>query len=444
MRRGLPVTYQSPKRAFGVDYLPNACRDAKLDITGLILINTFLLVTLFGLTFVFFQRFHRVDALKLQSGEKLPFVSVIVPARNEQGKIARCLESLLKQDYDAYEIVVIDDRSTDDTAEIIERIAASNARIKFVRNSQDAPSGWIGKCNALVKAVPHASGDWFIFTDADTCHSPQSLRLSVQHAQTKNADLISFMPLQELGSFWERLVMPVLLGSFLIGDPLNKINDPEDPRAYAYGQYILVKRSVYESVGGHTSVRDQILDDIVFARIVKKHGYRIFAADGAPLYSVRMYVDLPSLWQGWTKNVYALLECRLDFLFSVLLLLNAALILPFLHLAMILDTLINHQISPADINIFGLVAVEFALLYSWYHITKKHYVGVKPHHFWLLPFGSLFVTAIYLASAFCVCTGTQVNWKGRRYRVTDTMAIAPDGGLIAEKPVETVLARNPE
>lgn len=415
-----------------------------MSIAGLILINTFLLVTLFGLTFVFFQRFQRIDPRKLQSGENLPFVSVIVPARNEELKIARCLESLLKQDYAQYEIIVIDDRSTDNTAEIIERIAASNTRIKFVRNSQDAPSGWIGKCNALVKAVPHATGDWFIFTDADTCHSPQSLRLSVQHALTQNADLISFMPVQELGSFWERLVMPVLLGSFLIGDPLNKINDPQDSRAYAYGQYILIKRSVYGSVGGHSSVRDQILDDIVLARIVKKRGYKIFAADGALLYSVRMYVDLPSLWQGWTKNVYALLECRLDFLFLVLLLLNAALILPFLHLGIVVDTLINHQTSQADMTTFGLVAVEFAFLYSWYHITTRHYVGVKAHHFWLLPFGSLFVTAIYLASAFCVCTGTQVNWKGRRYRVTDTMAIAPHDGLIVEKPVETVLARNPE
>jgi chlorobactene glucosyltransferase len=377
-----------------------------------------------GLTFAYFAFFRKVPAQSLPDAE-LPFVSVIVPARNEGTKIRRCIESLAQQNYPHYEVIAIDDRSTDDTGAIIQDIASCYEHVKAVRG-QDAPPGWIGKCNALVHGVKEANGKWFLFTDADTCHTPESLRYSVSYALANNAELISFMPVQELGSFWEQAVMPILLGSFLCGDPMNTINDKTNDRAYAYGQYILVRRNVYEAVGGHASVHDQILDDISFARVVKNHGYHIMAADGRLLYKVRMYTDLDSLWQGWTKNLFALIECQLLYLVLVISLINTAVIGPFIQLAMIAWMILTGDQSGMVPFYTAVTAVELGLLYAWYKRCAEHYLGVGLLQFFLLPLGSLTVSVLYLHSAYLYLSGTKVSWKGRKYTVNTSKSIEDD------------------
>lgn len=384
-------------------------------------IETLLGLVLATLTFLFFLYFRKLREESLPD-EKLPFISVIVPARNEEGKIGRCLESLARQDYPNFEIVAIDDRSQDGTGRIIDELAAKYPNLKCLHGTE-APPGWIGKCNALVQAVKHASGQWFLFTDADTCHTPESLRYAVSHAILNNAELISFMPVQELGSFWERAVMPVLLGSFLCGDPLNTINEHTNERAYAYGQYILVRRDVYEHVGGHESVRGQILDDISFARVVKSFGHHILSADGRLLYKVRMYTDLRSLWHGWTKNLYALIECNVIYLVLVIILLNAAIIGPYISTGIVISKYISGETGAGLAFLASQVVCQFFLLFSWYKRCAEHYTGVDWRHFFLLPFGSLTVSLLYLHSAYLVHSGHKVNWKGRRYTVTTSKTI---------------------
>lgn len=385
------------------------------------LLQTLLVVILAGLTFAFFHYFRKLPNSSLPE-EELPFISVIVPARNEELKIKRCLESLAVQNYPNYEVIAIDDRSVDKTGEIIKDISARYPHVKYLRGT-NPPAGWLGKCNALVTAVKHTGGQWYLFTDADTCHTPESLRYAISYAIKNQAELISFMPVQELGSFWERTVMPVLLGSFLCGDPLNTINEHTNERAYAYGQYILVKRHVYDAVGGHGSVHDQILDDISFARVVKSHGFRIISADGRLLYKVRMYTDLESLWQGWTKNLYALIECKPLFLVLVILLLNAAVIGPFYWLGYVASLWHEGNLSSQTLGLTALVVFQFVCLIGWYQRTAEHYAGVDLRHFLLLPLGSLTVSLLYLHSAFLVISGNKVKWKGRRYTVHSDKAI---------------------
>ena len=150
------------------------------------------------------------------------------PCKRTLGNVTLCPDS----------VIVIDDRSTDSTGDIIASYAAKDSRVKFVKG-KDAPSGWIGKCNALAHAVGYASGEWFIFTDADTCHRPNSIADSVSYGIDNKIDLMSFLPMQELGSFPEKLIMPILLSAFLIGDPLHAVNDPRDKRAYAHGQCVM-------------------------------------------------------------------------------------------------------------------------------------------------------------------------------------------------------------
>jgi chlorobactene glucosyltransferase len=396
---------------------------------GLIMLNSVLVLLLGSLTIVFFAYFLRIKPDEL-SKENLPFVTVLVPARNEERSIRRCLESLVAQDYPNFEIVVINDRSTDKTGDFIAELTAKYPIIKAVE-SDDAPPGWIGKCNALVRGVREARGDWYVFTDADTCHKKESLKYAVGFALNKGSDMVSFMPVQELKSFWERLIMPVLLGSFLVGDPLNTINDPEDERAYAYGQYILVKRAVYEAIGGHESVHDQILDDIVIARVAKGKGYQVNAASGMLLYKVRMYTDFESVWHGWTKNAYALIECRPSYLALILSLINAGILFPFIH-ALIVGGLFLAGTNTLSFHIMiGCVVVEMAMLMHWFRQTGRYYEGIKWYHFFLLPFGSIAVTALYLRSAQLVHTRQSVQWKGRSYVVDSTKSVVPPSAVAA-------------
>ena len=384
-------------------------------------LETLLASVLAGLTFMFFHYFRKLEKKSLPDAD-LPFITVVVPARNEEEKIGRCLESLAKQNYPNFEVIAVDDRSDDRTGEIIQSLAAKYPSIKYVR-ANEAPPGWIGKCSALVQAVKFANGQWYLFSDADTCHTPESLRYAISYAIEKNAELISFMPVQELGSFWERVVMPVLLGSFLCGDPLNTINEHTNERAYAYGQYILVRKDVYEKVGGHDSVHDQILDDISFARVVKAHGFHIFSADGRLLYKVRMYTDLESLWQGGTKNLYALIDCSPINLILIILLINTAVVGPFLSVGIVSAMWLGGD-SGSELNILTAeVIFQLCLLYAWYRRTTQHYLGVDWRHFFLLPFGSLTMSALYLHSAYLVHSGAKVSWKGRKYQVNMSRSI---------------------
>lgn len=411
-----------------------------MTLINIFLINALLDGILAGLTFLFFAYFRKIDPVALPD-DQLPFISVVVPARNEGTKIRRCIESLANQNYPNYEVVAINDRSTDDTGEIIKEIADKYEHVRCVQG-QEAPPGWIGKCNALVTGMKFVSnnGKWLLFTDADTCHTPESLRLAMSYAMKHNAELISFMPVQELGSFWERAVMPVLLGSFLCGDPMNTINDRTNDRAYAYGQYILVRRDVYEAVGGHHSVYDQILDDISFARVVKEHGYHIMAAEGRPLYKVRMYTNLETLWQGWTKNLYALIECNFVYLVLVIALINMAVVGPFWQAVYCVTAAFTGEAGSQLPLMTGLTGVELGLLYAWYRKTAEHYEGVGPQHFLLLPLGSLTVSALYIHSAWLVLSKHKVSWKGRKYLVNTSKAIEEEGALLPTASIQPVPA----
>ena len=408
-----------------------------------LIIHTTLCLVCFSLTFLFFKYFRRLNGTSLPDKD-LPFVSVMVPARNEGGKIGRCLESLAKQNYPNYEVVAVDDRSTDNTGDIIKEISGRYEHVKYAYGAP-TPPGWIGKCSALVTAAKQTAPEskWYLFTDADTCHTANSLRYSVSYAMQNDAELISFMPVQELGSFWERLVMPVLLGSFLCGDPYNTINEKTNDRAYAYGQYILIKRPVYEEVGGHESVHDQILDDIALARVVKTSGHRVMSADGRLLYCVRMYTNLETLWNGWTKNLYALIECNVLFLVLVVLLINAGILMPWVNMAAVAGYWATGDVFPELPACTALAFLEMVGLFAWYKRTSEHYRGVGLRHFFLLPFGSLTISVLYFHAAYLVLSGTRVRWKGRRYTVHTSKTIEASETAIEEPTGENTALEQP-
>jgi chlorobactene glucosyltransferase len=388
-----------------------------------VLVNAVVILFMFSLTVAFYTFLRNVERCKI-ADQNLPFVSILVPARNEETKIERCLDSLLAQDYPNFELVVIDDRSTDRTGEIIESYARRDSRVKYVQG-KDAPSGWIGKCNALAHAVGYASGDWYIFTDADTCHEKSSIKDAVAYSITNKTDLVSFVPMQELGSFWEKLVMPTLLSSFVLGDPFHSVNNPKAKRAYAYGQYIICRRSSYDTLGGHQSVRDEIVEDHAIARVFKEKGYKILVADGKTMYSVRMYTDLESMWQGWTKNLYSLIDSHVVNLVAIIALLNFVLLAPFIELGVVATMWMQADPSPLLPPLTTLVGAQLFILVLWFRLTAEHRAGTTWWHFFWLPFGCLSVTWLQIHAAYLVLSGSKVNWKGRQYTVNTSKTIQP-------------------
>jgi hypothetical protein len=227
-----------------------------------------------------------------------PAVSVIVPARNEEACLGVCLQSLVEQTGVDFEIIVVDDGSTDSTR----GIAESFAGVRVV-NAGPLPAGWSGKNNALTAGVRHATGEWLLFTDADTVHCAGSLARAVAEATAQGAALLSYSPEQEVHGFWERAVMPVIFAELAGRYRPAEVSDPASPVAAANGQYILISREAYDAVGGHAAIAGDLLEDVALARAVKRSGRKIFFRFGGDAVRTRMYRSFGQMREGWTKNL---------------------------------------------------------------------------------------------------------------------------------------------
>jgi chlorobactene glucosyltransferase len=264
-----------------------------------------------------------------------PLISVCVPARNEERNIRRCVEALLEQTYSNFEIIVLDDRSTDSTPEILQNLAEAADLRKIplsVLSGSDLPQGWAGKPHALTQAAAVARGEWLCFVDADTFVSPDALAAVYAKALETQADLFTIMTRQIMLTFWERAVLPLVMLALSVGFSPRKVNDPRRKDAIANGQFIFIKRSVYEAVGGHAAIKGSIVEDKDMAVLVKGKGYRLVVADGRKVASTRMYTSLSEMWEGWTKNIYLGLRDDRGLLllgvFGAFLAFTAALLLP--------------------------------------------------------------------------------------------------------------------
>lgn len=235
--------------------------------------------------------------------DDLPHVTALIPAKDEQETLDECLRSVRAQEYPSLEIVVVDDRSTDDTALIAQRHAEEDPRVRLI-SIEELPPGWTGKTHALHYAVGETAGDWLWFLDADTRHHPRQLSVLMRYARDNRAALASVLPAQRCESFWEMVVQPlagiVLMRSF---QPI-LVNLDWFPLAFANGQSILVERTAYEAAGGHYAVRDRFVEDIYLAKNVKATGRPIRVAITPELSTVRMYTSLEQGIRGWSRILY--------------------------------------------------------------------------------------------------------------------------------------------
>ena len=225
-------------------------------------------------------------------------MSVIVPARNEEASLGACLQSLAAQGGVSFEIIVVDDASTDRTREI----AQSFPSVRIV-DAGPPPSGWTGKNNAMYAGQKVARGEWLLFTDADTVHKPGSLARALKEVGQRGAVMLSYSPEQEVHGFWENAVMPVIFAELAATYRPSLVSDPKSPAAAANGQYILIAREAYDAIGGHAAVSGSLLEDVALARAVKASGRKIFFRFGGDAVRTRMYRSFAQLREGWTKNL---------------------------------------------------------------------------------------------------------------------------------------------
>ncbi len=222
-----------------------------------------------------------------------PTVSAILPARDEEANIADAVASLAAQP-ELAEIIVVDDQSADATPEILAALAAHLPRLRVARTG-NLPGGWVGKNYAAAMGARAASlaNRWLLFTDADTRHMPGSLSTALQMADQHRAALVSFSPEQQMDTFWERALMPIVFCRLERRFSFDRVNDPDLPDAAANGQYLLIRRDAYDAVGGHAAVRGLALEDLALARLVKSAGYRIWFGPGQGIARTRMYSLFP-------------------------------------------------------------------------------------------------------------------------------------------------------
>jgi len=344
-----------------------------------------------------------------------PLISICVPARDEEHNISACVQALLAQDYPDFEVIVLDDRSTDATPEILRHLAAKEDRLKVVHGS-DLPEGWAGKPHALHQAAGVARGEWLCFVDADTFVSPQALSACCAKAIQTRADLFSIITFQVMGTFWEKVVIPLVMTALSVGFAPRKVNDPGRRDAIANGQFILINRSVYEAVGGHESIKDQIVEDKALAERVKWNGFRLVLADGKHMAQTRMYTSLPAMWEGWTKNIYLGLSDRPSLLwlgvFGAALCLIAALFLPIWPLLGIVWWWRGGG-WPA-LSVVAEAVVLWGFLLS---MRARAARAMRLSAWWALTtqLGAAVFAAMMLTSAWKVLSGRGVTWKGRTY-----------------------------
>jgi chlorobactene glucosyltransferase len=384
---------------------------------GWLLVSTAALALSLALTW-WLHRHHRfgleVTPATAALGGDGPLISLIVPARNEARNIRRCVEALLAQTYPNAEVIVVDDRSTDATPAILAELAGLHPRLRLVAGAP-LPPGWAGKPHALVQGVALATprAEWYCFVDADTFAQPALLAAAYAAAQVHRADLLSLFTFQQLGTFWEKVVMPIVFSALAVGFPPHRVNDPARPEAVANGQFILVRRAPYAAVGGHAALFNSIIEDKALAENLKRAGYRLLLADGRRLARTRMYTSLAELWQGWTKNIYLGLHGRRGLmLLGAVTALAGALALPAWLLAGLAWLAAGGGLWAAGVVLQALLAWAYVVAVR---AQVAHALGISRLYAFTLPLGALLFAGMMLASTLRGLTGRGVEWKGRVY-----------------------------
>lgn len=331
-----------------------------------------------------------------------PLLTVIIPARNEENNIAKCLDSLLNQSFKDFEIVVASDESTDRTEEIVENYKENNNNI-FLLKIQDKPDGWIGKNYALFLGQQYAKGLYLLFLDADVELNEKCLELSLKNLIDSTNDIISYAAFQECKTIIEYAIQPLVFHILNILYPLKKISSNKSNITALNGIFILISRENYELLGTHESVKNKVLEDVEFAKIARRSNLNISFSYAPQLIKVRMYNNFKDLFNGWSKNFYALLGYSKIKSFAL-----------FVFLISVFNFPLFLMLFCSSFSVYFLLWLIFLILYFCF---VCHIMGYRFYVGFLFPFGSIVLALIILQSLINYTFTGSVKWKNRTYKV---------------------------
>ncbi len=337
-----------------------------------------------------------------------PRVTIVVPARNEGADIGATLEALLRLDYPNYEVIAVDDRSTDSTGAIMDRVAAaagSASRLKVIHVT-DLPPGWLGKTHAMYTAAQQGSGDWVLFTDADVVFRADALRRAMGYLLHTGWDHLVIFPTMDMHSPGERMMIGFFQALFVFGHRPWKIADPKTKDHMGVGAFNLVRRSAYDAVGTYERLRMEVIDDMKLGKMLKAHGFRQQNVFGRGLLSLHWAKGTMGVVRNLSKNFFALMN------FNVAKAIGAAVLLLFLNLGPFVGLALAH--GGARIG-YGIAVAVIALLYtgmSWHS-------RISPLYFVLHPVSTLLFAYTMLRSTALTLWNGGVVWRGTRYPLSE-------------------------
>ena len=339
--------------------------------------------------------------------EPAPLVSILVPARDEEENIESCLESLRKQDYPNFEVLVLDDNSVDNTANIVEQMSAKDSHLQLLRG-EPLPEDWAGKPFACYQLARKARGSWLLFVDADTTHAPYMLRSVLALALKLKISMLSGFPRQLASSLPQKVAIPVLYFVILSWFPLWWLHRSRQPKpSLAIGQFLFFPREEYWRIGGHRAVKSRILEDVWLGVEVNRHGGRHIAVDLSPVVSCNMYRSVGVMWDGFVRWIYSVMAISPVALVGLLLAAYVFYLAPFYWLwkGFVADAPTIWR----EVVIFQVATILFmrGLIDNRF---KEPAVSA-----WLHPIGFsfLFLSALYAGGRRLV--GAGVRWKERLY-----------------------------
>jgi chlorobactene glucosyltransferase len=364
------------------------------------------LFVLFGILLL-----NLVDVKRLSSGASggvYPSVSILVPARNEARSIEACVRSLCTQAYPQFEVIVLNDHSTDATGEILSRLESEFAMLRVIEG-QALPQGWVGKCWACFQLSQSAESDLLLFTDADTLHQPDALGRAVQSLEETRADMLSLVPYQTLGSFWEQVIVPLVHFLIMCFLPMRMIwNSRNEAFSFANGQFILFRSALYEQIGGHKAVKSNIVEDVWFVKAVKRAGGKVRVFNGVDAVRCRMYYGFQEAFNGFSKNLFAGMGYNAAAMIAVCVIMCLWFVMPI--------------VFAIGAIVFGMFSLEFfwlPVLQILLAVLMRGLIALKfrlnLYYSGLHGLSVAMFVAIALNSMRWVYLGGGAVWKGRRY-----------------------------
>jgi chlorobactene glucosyltransferase len=346
--------------------------------------------------------------------QQTPKVSIILPARNEEEFIGKCLDSLIEQNYGNYEIIAIDDSSDDDTGKIIAEYAKKNSKIIHV-TARPKPDGWMGKNWACMEGYNKSTGELLLFTDADTIHKKNVITLAVSHLFSFDLDALSVIPKMISLDFWTKITLPMISIFLHTRFSAINVNNPKKKTGYFFGSFFIIKRKTYHEVGMHEGVKQEIIEDGALGKKVKEQGHKMKLVRGEHLIEAVWARDKSTLWNALKRLMVPLYlqsaKIAIGSFFAVLFLL----FIPFPTL--VYSMLSSDSLSSVLLLISSTIAV--ILIYTGAIIEVKIALFLKPIYAIFAPIGSMVVTLGFLSGLLQAKSSSSVSWRGRSYSMKD-------------------------